>query len=157
MWPKIWKLLPHYDCGFCTNPSCKTFARRVLIKAQPPTDCEFLPRENQEKIIDLLNKTKEDVKKTTFGEEKGEEAEFVKIEPCAEYGKVTLEAQLPKPQGSPFEDLYDMIDLGFLLEGATFLKDIRSSLSLGYALAQYEDSKVHIFKTGKIVFPSGIT
>ena len=151
MWPKIWKLLPHYDCGFCTNPSCRTFARRVLIRLQPPTECEFLLKENLEKITSLLNETKEDVKKTTFSEEIEGEAEFVKIEPCAEYGRVTLEAQLPKPRGSPFEDLYDMIDLGFLLEGATFLKDIRSSLSLGYALAQYGDSKVHIFKTGKIV------
>ena len=94
---------------------------------------------------------KEGVKKTNLMEEKEGETEFVKIEPCAEYGRVTLEGQFPKPRGSPFEDLFDMIDLGSLLEGATFLKDIRSSLVLGYALAQYDDSKVHIFKTGKIV------
>ncbi|MFX0162317.1 MAG: (Fe-S)-binding protein [Candidatus Hodarchaeota archaeon] len=151
MWSKIWKLLPQYDCGFCSNPSCKTLARRIITDLQQPKDCGFLSKENLEKITGLLNEMKEYVEKTTFNEEKEGEVEFVKIEPCAEYGRVTLEGQLPKPRRSPFEDLYDMIDLGFLLEGATFLKNIRSSFSLGYALAQYEDSKVHIFKTGKIV------
>ncbi|MEX2720534.1 MAG: hypothetical protein Q6362_003845 [Candidatus Wukongarchaeota archaeon] len=55
---------------------------------------------------------KEDVKKATFKEEKEGETKFLKIGPYTEYDRVTLEGQLPKPRGSPFGDLFDMIDLG---------------------------------------------
>jgi len=136
-------LLPGIDCGLCGNPSCATFARRISAGYQQPGDCVICPAERLGEIHDLLD----------TGIHLGEPIQnerVVEISPCAEYGKVTVEVQLKKPEGSPF-DLFDPCQMCNAFHDMGMLDKVRCSLKMGYAIAEFNGKRLHIFKRGKVV------
>jgi hypothetical protein len=140
---RIEALLPAYDCGICGNPRCRSLARRISVKAQTVTSCPYL-RERQRGQIDALL---EHIEPPTGAQAGGRS--FYEVQPCGEYEKVTVEAQLPSTNEWLF-DLFDMsIACRFLAETSMFSR-VRSSSELGYALAEIGESRIHIFRTGKI-------
>ncbi len=63
---------------------------------------------------------------------------------------MTLEAQLSRPSESIF-DVFDSCELCTSLGDVGLLKNVRCSLEMGYSIAEHIETRIHIFKTGKIV------
>jgi len=139
----IMKLLPNEDCSLCDAPSCATLARRIVAGKIKVDHCPLIDKRNIGRITDILKEGVETTKETT------QEEAFVEIQPCAEYGRVTLEAQLPKPKGSVY-DLFDSCTMCTAFSDISDLDGVRCSLELGYGLAQLEEKRIHVFRSGKV-------
>jgi len=54
------RMMPGYDCGLCSNATCATFARRLLLGINSLADCPILQREgyseNRSRIEEMLKK-----------------------------------------------------------------------------------------------------
>lgn len=76
-----------------------------------------------------------------------------KIHPCTEEGYVTIEAKLylGSPFGRPGEDFFDTKQMCASLKRIRFLDSLRCSEEMGYALAEWEGKRIHVFKGGKII------
>jgi len=139
----IGALLPAYDCGVCGNPRCRGLARRISVKAQAVTSCPYL-REKEHGQIDALV---EQIKPPTTAQT-GERS-FYEVQPCGEYEKVTVETQLPSTNGWLF-DLFDMSIACRILAETPIFDKVRCSPELGYSLAETGESRIHIFRSGKM-------
>lgn len=137
-------LLPQLDCGACGNPACGSFARRICANIQKPEECPFLTKENAAKAKGLLQEGA-DLEPVSEQPE-----EVVEIQPCAEYGKVTLEAQLRGIKDSPF-DLFDLCRVCVSFHDIKLFEKVSCSLDMGYILAEHGGEGIHIFRNGKIV------
>lgn len=142
---EIFRLLPQFDCGACGNPVCITLSRRIAAGWQKPKDCRYVSNTNLRRIYELLDEgidigPKEDIPS----------GHIIEIQPCAHYGKVTLEAQLSRPKDSIF-DVFDSCELCTSLGNAGLLKNVKCSLELGYSLAEYRETRIHLSKSGKVV------
>ncbi|MCK4444566.1 MAG: hypothetical protein KAW09_08480 [Thermoplasmata archaeon] len=75
------------------------------------------------------------------------------IHPCTEDGLVTIEAKLylGSPFGRPGEDFFDTKQMCSALKRLWFLDSLRCSEEMGYALAEWEGKRIHVFKGGKII------
>jgi hypothetical protein len=75
------------------------------------------------------------------------------IHPCTEDGLVTIEAKLylGSPFGRPGEDFFDTKQMCRALKRLWFLDSLRCSEEMGYALAEWEGKRIHVFKGGKII------
>ncbi len=75
------------------------------------------------------------------------------IHPCTEDGFVTIEAKLylGSPFGRPGEDFFDTKQMCAALRRIWFFDNLRCSEEMGYALAQWEGKRIHVFKGGKII------
>ncbi len=75
------------------------------------------------------------------------------IHPCTEDGLVTIEAKLylGSPFGRPGEDFFDTKQMCSALNRLWFLDSLRCSEEMGYALAEWDDKRIHVFKGGKII------
>ncbi|UCD92296.1 MAG: hypothetical protein JSV43_08805, partial [Methanobacteriota archaeon] len=75
------------------------------------------------------------------------------IHPCTEEGYVTIEAKLylGSPFGRPGEDFFDTKQMCSSLRRISFLDSLRCSEEMGYALAEWEGKRIHVFKGGKII------
>ncbi len=75
------------------------------------------------------------------------------IHPCTEDGLVTIEAKLylGSPFGRPGEDFFDTKQMCSALRRLWFLDSLRCSEEMGYALAEWEGKRIHVFKGGKII------
>jgi hypothetical protein len=139
----VMKLLPNEDCSLCDAPSCATLARRIVAGKIKPDECPLVDKANLERIKEVLKAGVETTK------EQGQEKAFVEIQPCAEYGRVTLEAQLPKPKGSVY-DLFDACTMCTAFSEISSLDGVKCSLELGYGLAQLQEKRIHVFRSGKV-------
>ncbi|MFX0199956.1 MAG: (Fe-S)-binding protein, partial [Candidatus Hodarchaeota archaeon] len=142
---ELFRLLPQFDCGACGNPVCITLSRRIAVGWQKPNDCRYISKTNLKRIHELLDEgidigPKEDI---PIGH-------IIEIQPCAHYGKVTLEAQLSRPTNSIF-DVFDSCEMCTSLGNAGLLKNVKCSLELGYSLAEYRETRIHLSKSGKVV------
>jgi hypothetical protein len=75
------------------------------------------------------------------------------IHPCTEDGFVTIEAKLylGSPFGRPGEDFFDTRQMCTALRRIWFFDSLRCSEDMGYALAEWEGKRIHVFKGGKII------
>jgi hypothetical protein len=75
------------------------------------------------------------------------------IHPCTEDGLVTIEAKLylGSPFGRPGEDFFDTKQMCTALRRIWFFDNLRCSEDMGYALAEWEGKRIHVFKGGKII------
>jgi hypothetical protein len=75
------------------------------------------------------------------------------IHPCTEDGFVTIEAKLylGSSFGRPGEDFFDTKNMCISLRRLRFLDKLRCSEEMGYALAEWEGKRIHVFKGGKII------
>lgn len=142
---EIFRLLPQFDCGACENPVCITLSRRIAAGWQKPKDCRYISNTNMMRIHELLDEgidigPKDDISS----------GHIIEIQPCAHYGKVTLEAQLSRPIDSIF-DVFDSCEMCTSLGNAGLLKNVKCSLELGYSLAEYRETRIHLSKSGKVV------
>ena len=71
----------------------------------------------------------------------------IEIHPCTEQGLVTLEAKLGEAEN---EDFFDPDEMSEALALSPF-KDVKFSKEMGYAFANYEQKRLHIFKQGKVI------
>jgi ArsR family metal-binding transcriptional regulator len=139
----VMKLLPNEDCSLCEAPSCATLARRIVAGKIKPEECPLVDKANLERIKEVLKEGVETSKAPV------QEQPFVEIQPCAEYGRVTLEAQLPKPKGSVY-DLFDSCTMCTAFSEISDLDGVKCSLELGYGLAQLKEKRIHVFRSGKV-------
>jgi len=139
----VMKLLPNEDCSLCDAPSCATLARRIVAGKIKPEECPLLDKSNLERIREVLKDGVETTKEVV------QEKAFVEIQPCAEYGRVTLEAQLPRPKGSVY-DLFDSCTMCTAFSEISDLDGVKCSLELGYGLAQLKEKRIHVFRSGKV-------
>lgn len=75
------------------------------------------------------------------------------IHPCTEEGYVTIEAKLylGSPFGRPGEDFFDTKQMCSSLRRVGLFDSLRCSEEMGYALAEWEGKRIHVFKGGKII------
>ncbi|UCE74377.1 MAG: hypothetical protein JSV56_01375 [Methanomassiliicoccales archaeon] len=146
---EICELLPRFDCGLCKNPRCMTLARKILLQTQKPTGCQFLIQENLKKIEELL--PEREVKRKHPHPNVDES--IIEITPCTEDGYVTLEVQLKSKSKNQdlFGDFFDQHQLCISLSEVEMFNKMNCSSKMGYALAETEGKRIHIFKTGKII------
>ncbi|UCH90204.1 MAG: hypothetical protein JSV49_06085 [Thermoplasmata archaeon] len=147
---QILKLLPNIDCGLCSNPSCATLARKISRNTQDAKDCPLVRKDNLKRINQLIGDSEPDQMKNQHDSNEYYDEEIVEIQPCAEYGRVTLEAHLPRPENSAF-DLFDSCEMCLSFNNIQSLTNVKCSLEMGYGLAQSEERRIHVFKTGKIM------
>lgn len=138
------KLFPLAHCSLCGNPCCETMARRVLHRLQSPGDCPLLSREGLERLEKVLAQVKPPGVGVTT------EPGVTTFQPCAEYDRITVETTLTKPSGSNFQ-VFDPGEMCSKLKLVETLKNQRCSGEMGYGFAGYDDTHLHIFKTGKII------
>jgi len=119
-------------------------SRRIAAKWQKAEECRYLTETNRTRISEILEEGIE------LGPEKLPDGHVIELQPCAHYGKVTLEAQLSRPLGSVF-DVFDSCEMCASLGNIGLLKNVRCSLEMGYSLAEHHDTRMHIFKSGKVV------
>ncbi|MFQ6123506.1 MAG: (Fe-S)-binding protein [Candidatus Heimdallarchaeota archaeon] len=143
---EIFRLLPQFDCGACGNPVCITLSRRIATGWQKPKDCMYISNTNMKRIHELLDEG------VDIGPKDDDipNGHIIEIQPCAHYGKVTLEAQLSRPTDSIF-DVFDSCEMCTSLGNAGLLKNVKCSLELGYSLAEYRETRIHLSKSGKVV------
>ena len=118
-------------------------SRRIAAGWQKPDECRYITKTNLGRIYELLEEGVE------VGPESIPVGHIIEIQPCAQYGKVTLEAQLSRPSESIF-DVFDSCELCTSLGDVGLLKNVRCSLEMGYSIAEHNETRIHIFKTGKI-------
>jgi hypothetical protein len=147
---QILKLLPNLDCGLCSNPSCATLSRKISRQVQKVEDCPLMTKDNTKRVQKLLESAEPEPQMTKFETNEYYDEEIIEIQPCAEYGRVTLEAHLPRPQESMF-DLFDSCDMCLSFSDIKSLTNVKCSLDMGYGLAQSDERRIHVFKTGKIM------
>jgi len=139
----ILKLLPNTNCGRCGNPSCIALARRISCGRQGPEDCPYIEPGNLGRLKTMM----QDCGPSQVPA--GKEEAVIELQPCAEYGRVTLEVQLPRPEGSVY-DLFDSCHMCTAFRDLSGLDNVKCSLELGYGLAQIEEKRIHVFRSGKI-------
>jgi ArsR family metal-binding transcriptional regulator len=147
---QILKLLPNIDCGLCRNPSCATLARKISRDIQAVEECPLITPENQNRIHQLIDSNIPKPENKTESVNGYYDEEILEITPCAEYGRVTLEAHLTRPNNSVF-DLFDSCDMCLSFSNIKSLENVKCSLEMGYGLAEKDDRRIHVFKTGKIM------
>ncbi len=88
-----------------------------------------------------------------MNEDTGRSKITFQIHPCTEDGFVTIEAKLylGSPFGRPGEDFFDTKQMCSALRRIWFFDSLRCSEEMGYALAQWEGKRIHVFKGGKII------
>jgi len=118
-------------------------ARRVSHRLQSPEDCPILPKTDLEKIKGLVGGLR-------VGPRPGAQPGETTFQPCAEYGRVTVEAILTKPLGSGFE-VFDSEEMCSKLRLVDTLKNQKCSGEMGYGFAGCDDTHLHIFKTGRVI------
>jgi ArsR family metal-binding transcriptional regulator len=140
---EVQKLLANLDCGLCGAPSCATLARRIVAGRQEPEDCAGITKANLSRLKKMIEEGIEVSKHVDHSDL------VVEIQPCAEYGRVTLEAQLPKPEGSIY-DLFDSCQMCTSFSDISSLNGVKCSLELGYGLAELQEKRIHVFRSGKV-------
>jgi hypothetical protein len=88
-----------------------------------------------------------------MSEDSGRSKITFQIHPCTEDGFVTIEAKLylGSPFGRPGEDFFDTRQMCTALRRIWFFDNLRCSEDMGYALAEWEGKRIHVFKGGKII------
>lgn len=85
-------------------------------------------------------------------DENGEESQVIEVNPCAEDQRMTLESKLRTKDGTERKGLYfDSVKMCDILNKARDFRKVRCSTELGYAIVEYEDKNIHIWKQGKII------
>lgn len=147
---QILKLLPNIDCGLCNNPSCASLARKISRNRQEIGDCPLVKKDNLKRVSQLVRDSEPVKSGSSKNMEEYYEDEIIEIQPCAEYGRVTLEAHLIRPENSIF-DLFDSCDMCQSFSNISSLENVKCSLEMGYGLAEKDERRIHVFKTGKIM------
>jgi ArsR family metal-binding transcriptional regulator len=81
-----------------------------------------------------------------------EDREVIEVNPCTEDGKVTLESVLKTEIGAERRKPYfDAVKLCEALKKFKDFSKVRCSSEIGYAIIEYEDKRIHVFKEGKII------
>jgi ArsR family metal-binding transcriptional regulator len=89
---------------------------------------------------------------TGASEDRREERQNIEVNPCTEDGKVTLESILKTEAGAERRKPYfDPIKLCEALKKIKDFSRVRCSSEMGYAIIEYEDKRIHVFKEGKII------
>ncbi len=140
----ILQLFPHLDCSLCGNPTCEAMARRVFSDEQSYLDCPVLTPVDKKKIEDRLSKRSKLNNYFSFSEP------IVELQPCAEYGKITLESMVHRPHNSLHQQLFAPCEMCALFQDVSFEK-ARCSKVMGYAYLEIEEKAIHIFNSGKII------
>jgi ArsR family metal-binding transcriptional regulator len=80
------------------------------------------------------------------------EEETVEVNPCTEDGFVTLESRLKSSSGTESKEVhFDPAKMCQQLKKVKEFSKIRCSKEIGYAIIEYGDKRIHVFKEGKIV------
>jgi hypothetical protein len=126
-----------------------TLARKILLQSQKPIDCQFLAQEDLIKIEELLPEKEVERKHPHPNVDES----MIEITPCTEDGFVTLEVQLKSKSKNQdlFSDFFDQYQLCISLSEVEIFNKMNCSSKMGYALAESEGKRIHIFKTGKII------
>ena len=85
-------------------------------------------------------------------DDKQGDRETIEVNPCTEDGKVTLQSTLRTENGAERKEPY--FDATRLCESLKKVRDfskVRCSSEIGYAIIEYEDKRIHVFKEGKII------
>lgn len=86
------------------------------------------------------------------GDDKRGERQTIEVNPCTEDGKVTLESILKNEAGVERRKPYfDSVKMCETLRKIKDFSKVRCSSEMGYAIIEYEDKRIHVFKEGKIV------
>jgi ArsR family metal-binding transcriptional regulator len=146
---QVYELLPKFDCGLCGNPRCMTFARKLILKAQKPLECQFLEIENLKKIEDIIAEPEMERKRS----HPNKDEDVIEISPCTEDGFVTLETQLRSKimVRDLFSDFFDQYQLCISLSEVDDFDSMNCSSKMGYALVENKGKRTHVFKTGRII------
>jgi ArsR family metal-binding transcriptional regulator len=84
--------------------------------------------------------------------DKHSERQTIEVNPCTEDGKVTLESILKTEAGVELKEPYfDSVKLCEALKKIKNFSKVRCSSEMGYAIVEYEDKRIHVFKEGKII------
>ncbi len=146
---QVYELLPKFDCGLCGNPRCMTFARKLILNAQKPLECQFLEIDKRKNIEDIIAEPEMEPKRR----HPNEDEEMIEISPCTENGFVTLETQLRSKimVRDLFSDFFDQYQLCISLSEVDDFESMNCSSKMGYALVENKGKRTHVFKTGRII------
>jgi len=76
----------------------------------------------------------------------------IEVNPCAEDQRMTLESVLKTKDGIERRVAYfDSVKMCEILRKTRVFQKIRCSTELGYAIVEYQDKNIHIWKQGKII------
>jgi ArsR family metal-binding transcriptional regulator len=85
-------------------------------------------------------------------EDRQGDRETIEVNPCTEDGKVTLQSTLRTKDGVERKEPYfDAVKLCEALRKIRDFSRVRCSSEIGYAIIEYEDKRIHVFKEGKII------
>jgi ArsR family metal-binding transcriptional regulator len=80
------------------------------------------------------------------------EGEIVEVNPCTEDGFVTLEYKLKSSDGAESKEVhFNPAKMCQELKKIKGFSKIRCSKEIGYAVIEYGEKRIHVFKEGKII------
>jgi ArsR family metal-binding transcriptional regulator len=83
---------------------------------------------------------------------KPDEKQVMEVTPCTEDGYVTLEYALRTSDGIDRRETYfDPAKMCEILKKIKDFSKVRCSKEIGYAIIEYGDKRIHIWKQGKII------
>jgi len=89
---------------------------------------------------------------STKSDDRGNETQMMEVTPCTEEGYVTLEYTLKTADGTERKEPYfDPVKMCDLLKKIKNFSNVRCSNELGYAIVEFEEKRIHIWKQGKII------
>jgi len=152
---EVYSLMPGKDCGSCSNPSCRTMARKIVAGDTKVEQCINLARpeykDNAEKIRKLLE---EGVEQGARGIVVVGEEGITYIHPCiSEAGKVTAEARLTSGPEGEVElkyGFYDPVMMCWILSQSGIFNNLKCSPRLGVARVDVDGKTIMVFQDGRI-------
>jgi ArsR family metal-binding transcriptional regulator len=76
----------------------------------------------------------------------------MEVTPCTEEGYVTLEYTLKTENGTERKEPYfDSVKMCKILKRIKEFSSVRCSDEMGYAIIEYGDKRIHVWKQGKII------
>jgi len=83
---------------------------------------------------------------------KGDDKRMMEVTPCTEEGYVTLEYTLKSSEGIERKEPYfDPVKMCNILKKIQGFSSVRCSNEIGYAIIEYGDKRIHVWKQGKII------
>jgi ArsR family metal-binding transcriptional regulator len=89
---------------------------------------------------------------STSDDAKPNEKRVTEVTPCTEDGYVTLEYALRTSDGIERRETYfDPVKMCEILKKIKDFSKVRCSKEIGYAIIEYGDKRIHVWKQGKII------
>jgi ArsR family metal-binding transcriptional regulator len=89
---------------------------------------------------------------STRDDAKPNEKQVMEVTPCTEDGYVTLEYALRTSDGTERRETYfDPAKMCEILKKIKDFSKVRCSKEIGYAIIEYGDKRIHIWKQGKVI------